>query len=117
MGVRVLVVDDDASFSKTVVRALAKLAEVVVEASGACALARFERGERFDVVLCDVMMPGMTGPEMYDRMAVCAPELCRVLVFATGGMDPGVAAHLATTGRPCLLKPLDIAALRGLVVR
>jgi CheY-like chemotaxis protein len=80
-------------------------------------LARLEGGDRFDVILCDVMMAIMTGPQLYDALARVRPEACATLTFATGGMDPAVAKHVRATGRPCLQKPLQVAELRKLVDR
>lgn len=112
---RVLVVDDEAAFGASVARVLRGLAEVSHDDSGAKAMARLGAGERFDVILSDVMMPGMTGPQLYDALAAFAPELCTILTFATDGMDASTAKHMRATGRPCLQKLVTVAALRALL--
>ena len=65
---RVLVVDDDPTIGNTVARVL-RAHEVVLLSSPRAALARIEAGERFDVVLCDLMMPELTGMELHERIA------------------------------------------------
>jgi CheY-like chemotaxis protein len=82
---RVLVVDDDRSIRMLVRRALRADHEVFEAASGQEALDIFVRGERYDVVLCDMMMPGMTGKVLYERLQELAPEQCDRMVFICGG--------------------------------
>ena len=110
-----MVIDDEPAFGQTVARVLRAYADVVVEPSAAGALERMRRGERFDLILCDVMMAAMTGPEFYDRLAAVVPEACTTVTFATGGMDSVVAKHVQATGRPCVQKPVPVDALRALV--
>jgi len=57
-------------------------------------------------VLCDVAMPGMSGPELHERVGGFAPALATRFVFLTGGATtPALAARLAAAGVPQLLKP------------
>jgi CheY-like chemotaxis protein len=92
------------------------IADVATELDPAAALERVGRGERFDLVLCDVMMPGMSGPELFERVVACIPELGAAFVFASGGMPAEVQERLRATGRPCLEKPISTAALLELLV-
>ena len=48
-------------------------------------LARIERGERFDVIFCDLMMPDMTGMEFYEALLSQHLDLARRMVFMSGG--------------------------------
>ncbi|HUL61149.1 MAG TPA: ATP-binding protein [Anaeromyxobacteraceae bacterium] len=82
---RLLVVDDDPLVGRALARALRGAHEVVVATSAAEALDRIRGGERFDAVVCDLMMPEMTGMDLYERVGEIAPELAHRIVFATGG--------------------------------
>lgn len=114
---RVLVVDDQPQIGRAVARVLRPVAEVTVEQAALRALDRVQRGERFDLVLCDVVMPGTTGPELFDRVVTCAPEMREAFFFVSGGMNATIEEHLKATGRPCLQKPLTNASLRALLRR
>ena len=66
--------------------------EVVDLTSAEQALERIRKGERFDLIFCDLMMPRVTGMDFHAALAVEAPEQARRTVFLTGG------ACGATTG-------------------
>ncbi|BDG08828.1 hybrid sensor histidine kinase/response regulator [Anaeromyxobacter paludicola] len=113
---RVLVVDDEPLVARVASRLLSPAHEVTVAHSGTQALARVEGGERFDVVLCDLMMPDVSGMELYERLGRCAPELRERLVFITGGAFTATARDfLASVGNRCLEKPFDAEAIRAAV--
>jgi CheY-like chemotaxis protein len=112
---KVLVVDDDAMIGRAMARTLASVAYVTVEQAPQGALSRIAAGERFDVVLCDVMMPVMTGPDLFEQVRACAPEAAGVFVFITGGMTEEVGRRLRSTGRPWVEKPVTPERLRRLV--
>jgi two-component system NtrC family sensor kinase len=112
---RVLVVDDQPDIGRAIERVLRPVAQVSVERAAVAALERVRRGERFDLIVCDVVMPHTNGPELFDRVVACAPEMRDAFVFVSGGMDGPVARHLKATGRPCLEKPLSVKSLRDLL--
>jgi CheY-like chemotaxis protein len=114
---RVLVVDDQPDIGRAVARALRSSAHVTIEDQPEVALKRLQRGERFDIILCDVMMPMMTGPEFFDEVMACAPEMRAGFVFISGGMEGPVKRRLDATGQPCLEKPITTAALCELLER
>lgn len=104
---RILVVDDLIRFSTLLPRLLPRHA-VVFEQTGEAALSRLAAGERFDVLLCDVMMPGMDGPTLHARLLDVAPDLARRTLFVTGGaFDGGARAYLKQVGQPVLAKPYE----------
>jgi signal transduction histidine kinase/ActR/RegA family two-component response regulator len=82
---RVLVVDDDPLAASAAARALARDHEVVVDQSASDALARIDGGQRFDVILCDLMMPQMSGMDLHALLSEQHPEVARRMVFVTGG--------------------------------
>lgn len=113
---RVLAIDDEEMFARLLPRVL-RPHRVDVVHSGREALARIEAGERWDVVLCDVMMPGMDGPAVHRRLLEVAPELAERTIFLTGGaFQPRAREYLESSGRPSLEKPYQRATLRALVV-
>ena len=83
---RVLVVDDDVGITALVKRILSRTHEVIAEHDGVSALARIQGGEGFDVILCDLMMPGLSGREFAERLRELAPELVPRCGFITGGV-------------------------------
>jgi CheY-like chemotaxis protein len=92
--------------------------EVTTAPSAAEALVRIERGEAFDAVLCDLMMPQMTGMELHARVAAKDPALARRMIFMTGGAFTEAAARFVAESRaPCFDKPFEAARLRAAVER
>jgi PAS domain S-box-containing protein len=113
---RILVVDDEPLVGRAIQRILGAGHQVAVEASGRGALARLERGERFDLLLCDLMMPEMTGQDLLEALTRTAPELSSRVAFLTGGaFTPAAREFLERTGRPWLEKPFEAEALLRLV--
>jgi CheY-like chemotaxis protein len=82
---RILVIDGDAGVRKIVHRALGMDHDVIATAGAAEALTLIASGQRFDLVLCDLMMPSISGMEFYRRIGPLAPELIQRIVFITGG--------------------------------
>ena len=80
----VLVIDDDELLARLLARALGREHEVTVVTSVREALARVEAGERFDLILCDLMLPGLSGMDFYERVGVVAPELVERISIMTG---------------------------------
>lgn len=81
---RILVIDDDAGMVRAYRRMLVDHDAVVVS-SGSQALALIHDGDVFDVIVCDLMMPEMDGPQVYENITLSAPELAGRMVFCTGG--------------------------------
>ncbi len=111
---RVLVVDDEAMVGKSLARLLSAH-EVTVLTSAAEALKRATAGERWDVVLCDLMMPEMSGMELEERLSAVAPDLVARIVYMTGGAFTDRSREFLAAGRPHLEKPVEPAVLRARV--
>jgi CheY-like chemotaxis protein len=110
---RVLVVDDEALVARSVARILSRAHDVTTLTSSREALRRAEAGERWDLVLCDLMMPELTGMELARRLQEVAPDLSPRLIFLTGGAFTADAQAFLEAGHPYLEKPIDAAALRA----
>jgi CheY-like chemotaxis protein len=112
---RVLVVDDEPLVASATRRLLARAHDVQVAHSGHTALSLLEQGT-FDAVLCDIMMPHMTGLELHDTLRATRPELAGRMVFLTGGVFDGSAEQfLRDHAHWCMGKPFDPCALLALV--
>lgn len=108
---RILIVDDQPTLAKAIRRMLAEY-DVVVVGSAREALARLERGERYDVILSDLMMPEISGIELHARVARIAPEQVHSMVFMTGGAFTDQArAFFDRVNNPTIEKPFDRATL------
>jgi len=92
--------------------------EAMAAGSGAEALAIIEREPPFDVVFCDLMMPEMSGPEVYEAIAARDAALARRLVFITGGVfTENAKRFLASSPNLTIEKPFDSKQLLGVIER
>lgn len=110
--VKILVVDDDAAMRR-VLRALFERdgcqVSTATSADEALLAIAPDNPERPHGVVCDVLMPGMTGLEFYERLTVVAPELRECVVFLTGAnSDPAVHVPIEQLGVPLLGKLGDL---------
>jgi signal transduction histidine kinase len=112
----VLVVDDEPMLGVLTRRILEHDHEVVTTTSAKEALDWITEGREFDLIVCDLMMPHMTGMDLYEELASVAPEQARRMVFLTGGaFTPRGRQFLEAVPNLCLDKPVDITMLRTLV--
>jgi two-component system, cell cycle sensor histidine kinase and response regulator CckA len=82
---RILIVDDEPLLGQTLLYAFKGRHDVVICTSGRDALSRLEKDARFDLVLCDLMMPDVSGSAVYEAVKRSYPGLVRCFVFMTGG--------------------------------
>lgn len=113
---RILVIDDDAAVAKMIAHILRAAHEIVIEANPRAAVARLRGGERFDLILCDITMPEMSGIEVYETLAADDRELASRVAFMTGGgLSTEEDTFLGGVGVPRLQKPFRPAELRARV--
>ncbi|MBP6627834.1 MAG: response regulator [Kofleriaceae bacterium] len=113
---RVLVVDDEPAICAIIVRILRAEHDVFATTDVTDALSRIHAGERFDVILSDVMMPVMLGTAFHAAVSAIDPAQARRLVFVTASrLSEGVAAYLSTVPNVVLEKPFGPSALLALV--
>jgi PAS domain S-box-containing protein len=110
---RVLVVDDEPLMARGLARILGREHDVSTLTSAREALKCLMETDSFDVVLCDLMMPEMTGVDLHRELERCKPEIARRLLFFTGGaFTPATHAFVKRMADRCLEKPLDVSEVR-----
>jgi DNA-binding response OmpR family regulator len=115
---RVLVIDDDPQLGSSLGRLLAhEECEVTVANDGNKGLsAVLAEPLRFHLVLCDMMMPGLNGLQLFARLRLLAPGTAgRVIFISGGGTTDETRGFLETMARRTLVKPFSIATLRNIV--
>jgi two-component system, cell cycle sensor histidine kinase and response regulator CckA len=86
---------------------------VQVATDGQEALALLDSEPEFDVILCDLMMPRVSGAELFRRISLQNPHLSKRFVFVTGGAFADWSQRfLDTVERPIIEKPFQPAQLR-----
>ncbi len=112
---RVLVIDDEPMFGRSLALAMGDEMEIVAAVGGRDGLARLDADDTYDAILCDLMMPGTTGMDVHERLA-SRPSLQKRMIFMTGGTYTDRARRfLAGVTNPRLEKPFDVAELRDVV--
>jgi two-component system cell cycle sensor histidine kinase/response regulator CckA len=115
---RVLVIDDDPAVGNALKLVLAEEHEVEVLTNARLALERLRHGERFGVILCDLMMPELSGMDFHRELALSNPELAAGIIFLTGGaFTLGAREFLDRIPNPRLGKPFNWGDLRALIGR
>jgi PAS domain S-box-containing protein len=113
---RILVVDDEPMIGQAIRRTLQQEHEVISLTSAREASERLLGGERFDLILCDVMMPEMSGVDLHQVLSSRAPELAERMVFLSGGAFTPVAREfLGRVRNRRMDKPFSSQELRELV--
>jgi CheY-like chemotaxis protein len=113
---RVLIIDDDPVVATTIARVLARDHETACLTSSNEAARLISSGTKFDVILCDLMMPDLTGMDLHHELTRTAPEQASRMIFLTGGAFTTAAREfLATTTNTYLEKPISPESLRALV--
>ncbi|HEX4620233.1 MAG TPA: ATP-binding protein [Myxococcaceae bacterium] len=115
---RVLVVDDELVLAKAIQRTLAAHHDVTALGSAAEAMKKLEAGERYDAIISDLMMPGMTGMDFHQAVLALEPALAERMIFTTGGVFSETArGFLTRVPNSRLEKPFDLDKLLELVNR
>ncbi|HEX2677629.1 MAG TPA: response regulator [Polyangiales bacterium] len=113
---RVLVVDDEPLIASLVADALKSEHEVETTTQAMQALAWVREGRQYDVVLCDLMMPQVSGIDLHEKIAELDPSLAKRMVFMTGGAFTAAARDfLSNTENPVVEKPFEPEELCNVV--
>jgi len=112
---RILVVDDEDALRNLLARVLGDDHDVVATASVAAALDAI-RGHDYDLILCDLMMPGQSGIDLHAELERIAPALLPRVSFVTGGAFTAKAREFLERSRaPILEKPFSVDELLDFV--
>jgi PAS domain S-box-containing protein len=112
---RILIVDDEPAILRALSRVLQGY-QVTRALSGREAVSRIEHSGPYDVVFCDVMMPELSGIDVYERAKQVCPGQEQRIVFITGGaFTEHAAKFIESIDNPKLGKPFDAGEVRALV--
>jgi PAS domain S-box-containing protein len=114
---RVLVIDDEPALAGMIRRVLSKECDVDLAVDAREGLERLGAGA-YDVILCDLMMPDMTGMDLFAEVSRRHPGVERRFIFMTGGAFTTRATEfLAQVSNRRLEKPFETATLKAAVAR
>ncbi len=108
----VLLIDDEEGLRRAVVSFLKRRGMRIIAVEDGGDAIRVLRRERFDVIVSDVRMPGMSGGEFLERLRREQPAMVNRLIFTTGDtFATDTSLLLRDSGVPSLVKPYDFAKL------
>lgn len=111
---RILVVDDEEGIRTAIARIL-QAHEVVEAKSGEEAKRILEVDQTFDLILCDMMMPRVSGVDLHKWLVQFNPKLAKQVIFITGGaFTPRAWDYLNKVDNLRLEKPFDIRSFIAL---
>ena len=114
-SLRILVCDDEVFLARAIQRHL-KALDVDVVHDGSDAIARLAEDPDYDLVICDMMMPNVTGMDVYETVEKTNPDLAERIVFMTGGtFTPRSAEFRDREGIRFLDKPIKLEELWKIV--
>ena len=114
----VLIIDDEAELAKSIKRILRDHRVTTARGGKEGLEAILAHEPPYDVVLCDLLMPDLTGMELFEQLSSARPDLAERVVFMTGGaLTPVAREFLASREEEHLEKPFDVGELRELVNR
>jgi CheY-like chemotaxis protein len=115
-GGRLLIIDDEPMILGALRRSFSSDYHVTCVGDGRRALERIRSGERYDVILCDLMMPEITGMDLYAELSKLAPDQAERVVFVTGGAFTARAREfLERIPNARVEKPIDFQNLKLLL--
>jgi len=110
---RMLVVDDEATVRDLLRRALEEEGHEVECVDNAEDALELVQKKRYRLILLDIKMPGMSGPELYQRMNKITKSLARRVVFVTGDViGTGTQEFLKKTKARYIAKPFDVVQMK-----
>jgi CheY-like chemotaxis protein len=107
-----MVIDDEPAVAHSLRRLLSKEHEVVLFFDAREALEALRSGPPFDLILSDLMMPHLSGPELYRLAGLIDSELQKRFVFIScGATNPDAHAFLDQVSNERLDKPFSAETL------
>lgn len=115
---RILLVDDEVVVAGALQRLLSHEHDVTLVTGGRDALDQLRAGARFDVILCDLVMPGVSGIELHAELRRIAPDQADRIIFLTGGAFSGRFQQFLDSIANCWFeKPCNLQELRAAIRR
>lgn len=115
-GKRVLVIDDEEwilTMTRTVLEEDGYVVDVALDADEALSAVA---GSKYDLLVCDQKMPGLSGSQLYQRLLSDDPQVAEKFLFMTGDiMGDNFQEFLKETRKQCLTKPFSLTQLRTTV--
>ncbi len=110
---RILIVDDEVMLGTSLRRILSRRHyDVTVCTGGREALELLAKPSDFQIILCDMMMPDVSGMDLYAALLKTAPDLARRMVFMTGAVfTPRAKEFLDEVANHRVDKPIDVPRL------
>ncbi len=113
VGGRILVVDDEPAILAFLKKLLGDEGYDVTKVGSGREALEMIKEQGYDLIICDIKMPGLSGTELYDELGGIAPSLQKRTIFTTGDVISSDAREfLKATGAPCVPKPFDTAGLK-----
>jgi two-component system NtrC family sensor kinase len=112
-GRRILLIDDEEEILEFIARILDRTGHRAVAVDSAeKALGNLEK-EEYDIVICDVKMPGLGGQGFYHKIRSAYPQLAKRIIFTTGDtLSTATRAFLESVDAPHISKPFKIEHLQ-----
>jgi PAS domain S-box-containing protein len=115
---KILVVDDEPVVRRLLSQILTEEGHEVEATDDAKDALNRIKSSRYNLILLDMKLPGMSGSELYGRVKEIAESLAQRVVFITGDvMGVDTEAFLARTGIPYIHKPFDVEQLKAEIGR
>jgi CheY-like chemotaxis protein len=111
-GESILLIEDEPTLRTAISRFLRSSGYSVDVADNGSVALDLLNGKRFDLILLDLRMKGITGEDVYETMQATHPDQATKVVFMTGDLHSSQASRfIRLTGRPVLAKPFTLAEL------
>ena len=115
-NIDLLIVDDDAEYRATVARRFSRRGYRVQEASDGEKALELAARRQFQVAVVDLVMPGLSGLELLQRLKAGSPDCEVVLLTGQGTIETAVEA-MKRGAQDFLTKPFPLADLELIVQR
>lgn len=114
-GKKVLIVDDDPSVIKGLLESLKNEKCVIDQAKDGLEAFEMIASDDYDLIISDVMMPGLNGKKLYKYMSEVKPYLIHRCILITGAMNNELEAFCKSVNLPFLNKPFSSFDLKALI--
>ena len=118
---RILIIDDEPKVAEALRDMFGAGHETKIVTSGSDAFALLTQepdDQHYDVILCDLHMPDISGMELHQKLSMNRPATAERMVFMTGGTFTERSREFVhRVSNACIDKPIDVQQLRDLVAK